>query len=148
MSREVAAIVGSGTTPFVYGVLPPDARGSQVGAEGIRTGLQVMVGNPEDMVSVDAFASSGIAVGTSPTKIFGASQNIMPRTRKIIIENATDSSTLLISHAQSKVVSEGFQITNAGANAPRSSIELPIMAGTDVWAAAAVGTVQVRILIF
>lgn len=148
MSQQVAAIIGSGTSPYTYGILPPEARGSQVGAEGVRTGIQVMIGNPEDMVSVDAFASSGIAVTTSPIKIFGANQTIMPRTRKIIVENATDSSTLLISHAQSKVVSEGFQLTNAGSNAPRSSIELPIMAGTDVWAAAAVGTVQVRILMF
>lgn len=148
MSREVAASIGSGTIPYTYGILPPGQRGSQSGAEGVRLGVQVIVGNPEDMVSVDAFASSGIAVGTTPIKIFGSNQNPLPRGRKIVVENASDTSTLLVSHAPSKVVSEGYQLTNAGASTPRASVELPILGGTDVWAAALSGTVQVRILIF
>lgn len=148
MSREVAAIIGSGTVPYTRGILLPAQRGSQSGAEGVRVGLQVMIGNPEDMVSVDAFASSGIAVGTTPTKIFGSNQSPLPRARKIIIENTSDTSTLLVSHAPSRVISEGYHLTNAGASTPRASIELPILGGTDVWAAALSGTVQVRILIF
>lgn len=148
MSREVASQIGSGTIPYTRGVLPHAQRGSQSGAEGVRVGQQVMIGNPEDMVAVDAFASSGIAVSTAPTKIFGSSQNPLPRARKIVVENASDTSTLLVSHAPSKVVSEGYQLVNAGANTPRASVELPILGGTDVWAAALAGTVQVRILIF
>jgi len=147
MSREVAAIVGSGTAPFVYGILPPSQRGSQSGAEGVRVGIQMMVGNPEDIVSVDAFASSGIAVGTTPIKIFGANQSPLPRARQVMIENASDSSTLLVAHTQSKVVSEGWQLVN-GTAAPRAFVTLPIMAGVDIWAAASTGSVQVRILIF
>jgi hypothetical protein len=148
MSREVASDIGSGTIPYTRAILSPAQRGSTSGAGGTRTGIQVMVGNPEDMVAVDAFASSGIAVGTAPIKIFGSSQSPLPRARKVVVENASDSSTLLISHAASKVVSEGFQLTNAGAGTPRASVELPILGGTDVWAAALSGTVQVRILIF
>jgi hypothetical protein len=107
-----------------------------------------MLGNPEDIVAVDAFAASGIAVSTTPIKIFGASQSLLPRARQVIVENSTDSSTLLIAHHSSKVVSEGFALTNAGANTPRQSVTLPIMAGVDIWAASVAGTVQVRILIF
>lgn len=147
MSREVAAIIGSGTTPFTYGILSQSQRGSQSGAEGVRTGLQVVIANPEDMVAVDAFAASGIAVTTTPIKIFGASQSPLPRARKVLIENSTDSSTLVIANRASKIP-EGWQLVNAGANTPRASVELPIMNGTDVWAAAVAGTVQVRMLIF
>lgn len=146
MSREVAAMIGSGTAPFTYGILSPNQRGSLSGAEGVRTGLQVMVSNPEDLVSVDAFAVSGIAVGTTPTKIFGASQSPMPRARKILIENGTDSSTLLVANAAAKIP-EGWQLVN-GTAAPRAFVELPVMAGVDIWAAALSGSVQVRILIF
>ena len=148
MSSHVATDIGSGTISYTRGILPPSQRGSQSGAAGVRVGLQVVVANPEDMVSVDAFASSGITVGTAPVKIFGSSQNPLPRARKIIVENATDTSTLLVSHAQSKTLIEGFHLTNAGASTPRASVELPILGGTDVWAAGLGGTVQVRILIF
>lgn len=150
MTSIVAAHVGSGTVIPVKAILPSGQRGhDNTGlAAGVRTGAQVMIGNPEDVVAVDAFASSGIAVGTTPIKIFGASQSLLPRARQVVVENATDSSTLLISHAASKVVSEGFALTNAGANTPRQSVTLPIMAGVDIWAAASTGSVQVRILIF
>lgn len=150
MTSIVAAHVGSGTVNPVRGILPSGQRGhDNTGlAAGVRTGIQVMLGNPEDIVAVDAFASSGIAVSTTPLKIFGASQSLLPRARQVIIENATDSSTLLISHHPSKVVSEGYALTNAGTNTPRQSVTLPVMAGVDIWAAASAGTVQVRILIF
>jgi len=149
MTNIVAAQVGSGTLPYVRAILPSGQRGSDnTGqAAGVRTGIQVIVANPEDLASVDAFASSGIAVSTTPIKIFGASQSLMPRARQVMIENASDSSTLLIANAPAKVVSEGWQLVN-GTAAPRAFVTLPIMAGVDIWAAASTGTVQVRILIF
>jgi hypothetical protein len=151
MTNIVAAQVGSGTIPFVRAILPSGQRGSDnTGlAAGVRTGIQVMVGNPEDIVSVDAFASSGIAVGITPTKIFGASQSLLPRVRTVLVQNATDSSILYVAHTASKVISEGWQLVN-GIGIPRASVELPIMAGADIWAAGStVGSgVQARLLIF
>lgn len=150
MTNIVAAQVGSGTVPFVRAILPSGQRGSDnTGlAGGIRTGIQVMVGNPEDITSVDAFSVSGIAVSTTPLKIFGASQNPLSRARQVMIENLTDSSTLLIANNTAKVVSEGWGLTNAGANTPRQFVTLPIMGGVDIFAASVAGTIQVRMLIF
>ena len=147
-TQIVASAIGSGTIPYTYSILPPNKRGSQVGSEGTRTGLQVMIGNPEDLVAVDAFAASGISVGTAPIKIFGASQSLLPRSRMLLIENGTDSTTLLIAHQASKVVSEGWQLVNGAATVgPRAYVTLPILSNTDVWAAAAAGVVNVKMLI-
>lgn len=146
MTNIVAAQVGSGTVPFVRGILPAAQRGSEPLGEGIRTGVQVMVGNPEDLVSVDAFAASGITVGGTPLKIFGSSSGTWPRARRILVQNATDSSTLLVANTAAKTA-EGWQLVN-GTNAPRAFVELPIMAGVDVWVAALSGSILVRTLIF
>lgn len=147
MTREVAAIVGSGTTPFTRGILSPSQRGSQSGAEGVRTGLQVMVGNPEDLVAVDAFAVSGIAVGTTPLKIFDKNSSPLPRTRMIRVQNATDSSTVTIANRASKIP-EGFALVNAGANTPRAYIDLPVLDAVEIWATGSAAATQIRMLLF
>lgn len=143
----VATAVGSGTIPYSRGILPSSQRGYESTGQGERIGLQVIVANPEDLVSVDAFASSGIVVGTTPTKIWGAGSNPLPRARLLRIANCTDSSTLNISHTPSKVISEGWQLTN-GASAVRAVVDLPILNNVEVWAAASASTVSIRMLIF
>jgi len=148
MNSRVAAQIGSGTIPYTYGILDPSERGSQEGAGGVREGSQVIIANPEDMVSVDAFAASGITVGTSPIEIIGPHTNPLPRCRAVVIQNSTDNTTVRIAHDPDKVVSEGF-VLEAGTviNADRH-IVLPIMHNVSVYAAAATGTATIRMLIY
>ncbi len=150
MSRDVASIIGSGTIPFTRAILPPSQRGTQPNGEGIRTGTQVMIGNPEDLLAVDAFAVSGITVNTTPVLIFSKdlAQNILPRTREIRIQNTTAPSELAIGPTAQKAQAEGYVIHVHGASAPYGEIALPILDSVQVWAVArSGGPIQVRMLL-
>jgi len=142
----VATAVGSGTIPYTRGILPSGQRGYEPLGQGERTGLQVVIANPEDLTSVDAFAVSGIAISTTPIKIWGARQSPLPRARLVRIQNATDSTTVTIANSAAKTA-EGWQLTNAGAATPRSYVDLPVLDCVEIWAVASAGS-QVRMLIF
>lgn len=147
MTREAASIIGSGTLPYTRQILPASQRGSEPLGEGVRTGIQVMIGNPEDLVAVDAFASSGIAISTTPIKIFDKNTSPLPRARLVRVQNATDSSTVTIANRASKLP-EGFTLVNAGASTPRAYIDLPILDCVEIWAVGSAAATQVRMLIF
>lgn len=151
MSRDVASIIGSGTIPFTRAILPPSQRGTQADGEGIRTGTQVMIGNPEDLVAVDAFAVSGVSVNTTPVLIFSKdlARNILPRVREVRIQNTTGTSELLIGPTSQKTLAEGFIIHSHATNAPYEYITLPVLDSVQIWAAAkSGGPIQVRMLLF
>jgi hypothetical protein len=141
MSREVAAILGSGTVPFVYGILPPSQRGSQSGAEGVRVGLQVMVANPEDQISVDAFAVSGVSIGVTPVKIWGPGINSLPRQRSVTLFNDGPSEAFIGPNSTSVIAPSGHNIV------AETSLALPFMHNVQIWARSA-GTSQIRILAY
>lgn len=148
MSREVAAIIGSGTTPFTYGILPQSQRGSQSGAEGVRTGVQVMIGNPEDINSVDAFAVSGVSIGTVPVKIWGPGINPLPRQRMIILHNDGPSPAYIGPTSTSVIAPSGMMIHVVGAAQGLPGTELPFMHNIEIWARADAGGASIRILVF
>lgn len=145
MTERVAAIVGSGTIPFTRGILPALQRGNESIGEGVRTGIQVMVGNPEDLVAVDAFAASGITVGTSVVEAVGPNTNPLPRCRAIELQN-TGSNPILISHRSSFTDDDAFQLPAAAAGISRR-VEIPILHNVSVYARAVGGSSTLRMLI-
>lgn len=148
MAHEVSATIGSGTVNQVRGILPPDQRGAIAGARGDRTGTQVMIGNPEDLVSVDAFAVSGITVGTTPVEIVNPGENPLPRTRQVTIQNLDATNDVFISHKSTDVPIEGFQLNAVGTNDPNASnrVTIPLMHNVSVWAASSGGTANIRMI--
>lgn len=153
MSFNVSTQVGSGTIPFVRGILPASQRGSQPDSEGIRTGAQVIVANPEDLNSVDAWAVSGVTVGsTTPVEIFGPNINPLPRCRTVRIINNTDSSTLYIGPTAnvSKLIADGYILQRGvgAAAALEQGMVLPFLKNISIFALSSSGPIDVRILTY
>lgn len=149
MTQNVAAIIGSGTTPFTRGILPASQRGAQAAGEGVRVGQQVMVANPEDLNSVDAFAVSGVSFGVTPVLIWSYNINPLPRQRTIILENIGPNDAFIGPNSTSVIAPSGFQIYGpaAAANESLSRIELPFLRNVEIWARST-GTSQIRILAY
>ena len=147
MSDRVATIIGSGTVPFTRAILPLDQRGSQAGSEGVRTGLQVVVANPEDLTSVDAFAASGITVGTNAVAIIGPTTNPLPRCREVILQN-TGAAPVYISHKPSFTTQDSFELPIGGTAGVNRRVALPILHNVTVYARTASGSSSVRLLIY
>lgn len=147
MSQNVAAIIGSGTIPYTRGILPPSQRGAQAGTEGVRTGQQVMIGNPEDLISVDAFAVSGVSFAGIPVKIWGPEINSLPRQRHVRIHNQGPGTVFIGPTSTSVIAPSGYEITpptTAG-----STVELPLLLNVSIWArAAGAGGASVTILAY
>lgn len=148
MAREVFSVIGSGTVPQTYGILPPDARGTEDGAQGVRGGSQVVIANPEDMVAVEAFAVSGVVVGTTPVQIFGPTiNNLLPRTRMVIVENVGANALLIGPTEATATVADGFEVpAPAAGTIPR--LELPLMHNNSIWARSDTGTTTVKLLMY
>jgi hypothetical protein len=145
-SPIVSAIIGSGTIPATYAILPSSQRGYIAGTEGLRFGNQVMVGNPEDMVAVDAFAASGVSVGATAIEVVAFGNNPLPRCREIWLEN-TGSNPILISHKSVFADPDCWQIAATSANGAQSLIKLPILKNVSIWAKSTSGS-TLRILVF
>lgn len=147
MSKEVAALIGSGTVLYTYGILDPTVRGFQSGAEGVRVGTQVIIANPEDLLAVDAFAASGISVSTVATEIIGPYNNPLPRSRSIIVEN-TGNADVYLSHKASFTTQDAFELSPEGTAGRSSRVELPLLHNVSMYAKTASGSTTVRLLIF
>lgn len=146
MALEVYSQVGSGTLPFTRSILPPSQRGNALGAQGHRGGTQVMVGNPEDVVAVDAFATSGITVGSStPVEILSPGTNPLPRCRQVIIENGGNQN-VLIGHNDQLNSLDSYILEAAGQAGDR--VTLPILHNVSVWALSTTGDQDIHLLIF
>lgn len=146
MTNIVAAIIGSGTIPQTRAILPASQRGTEEAGEGVRTGVQVMVGNPEDLIAVDAWATSGVLVGVTPVQIFGPNINSLPRTRLVIIENVGSVDLLIAPTEVGNTVANSFTLpAPAAGTIPR--VELPLLHGNEIWARAASATTTVNLVI-
>lgn len=147
MTSIVAAIIGSGTLPYTRGILPPDQRGNQTGAEGVRTGTQVMIGNPEDILAVDAFATSGVSIGVTPVLVWGPSINPLPRQRSVTIHNQGPSTVFLGANSTAAIGPSGIFLDNGNTNlATADEITLPFLKNVEIWASApAAGGAQLSI---
>lgn len=146
MTNLVAAVIGSGTLPNTRAILPAAQRGKQPLGEGVRTGIQVMLGNPEDIVAVDAFAASGITVGTGVVEIVGPHVNPLPRSREVIIENVGGVDVYL-SHLPDFPTADSFELSTEGTAGRSTRVTMPILHNTSVYARTAAGTTSVRLLI-
>lgn len=146
MGREFASIVGSGTIPYTRGILTAEQRGVEANGEGIRIGTQVLVVNPEDLNSVEAFAVSGITVSTTPVEIINPADNPLPRTREVVIQNL-GTADVYISHKSTDIPIEGFEITAPGTN-DINSVKIPLMHNVSVWAATSAGSASIRMIIY
>jgi hypothetical protein len=146
MTNLVAANIGSGTLPQTRAILPAAQRGSEPLGEGLRTGIQVMVGNPEDLNSVDAWAASGVVVGTGVVQIFGPHINTLPRTRLVIIENLGGQDLIIAPTEAGATVADGFTIPTPAAGA-QTRLELPLLHNNEIWARSASATTTVKLLI-
>jgi hypothetical protein len=143
MTNIVAAMVGSGTGPFVRAILPSGQRGSDnTGlAAGVRTGIQVMVANWEDQQSVDAFAVSGVSIGVTPIQIWGPGINSLPRQRSVTLFNDGPAEAFIGPSSTAVIAPSGFNIV------AETAITLPLLHNVQVWARSA-GTSQIRILAY
>jgi hypothetical protein len=147
MSREVAAIIGSGTLTQTYGILPPASRGIEPNGLGVRTGTQVMVANPEDINSVEAFAASGITLGTVPVEVIGPHITALPRVRTVVLENV-GSGNIEFSHQSSFTSLDAFVLPAEGTAGTSTRIMLPLMKNVSIYARAATGTSILKMLIY
>jgi hypothetical protein len=148
MSSTVASIIGSGTLVQTRGILPPSQRGTQSNGEGVRLGMQVMVGNPEDLNSVDAFAVSGVSLAATPVRIWGPGINSLPRQREVKIKNQGPGSVYIGPNSTSVIAPSGFQIAPPTANNTFNEITLPVLWNVDIWARADGGGASVTILAY
>jgi len=144
---QVAAIIGSGTIPYTRGILPTSQRGNEPLGEGVRVGQQVMVGNPEDLLAVDAFAVSGVSIGPVPVKIWGPELNSLPRQRSVRLHNQGPGPVFIGPTSTSVIAPSGFEImapTVAG-----STVELPLLLNVSIWARCSVaGGASITILAY
>ena len=146
MNSLVAANIGSGTLGQTRAILPALQRGSEPLGEGLRVGNQVMVGNFEDNVAVDAFAASGITVGTVAVEIVGPYNNPMPRSRQVVIQN-TGGQSVYLSHKSDFPTLDSFELVVGGTAGTNRRVTLPILHNVSVYAKTTTGTSVVRLLI-
>lgn len=140
MSRtvyEAQALIGSGTLPFTHGI-----------AGNVRAGNPVILTNPEDLVAMAAFATSGVTIGTSAVEILGPNRNPLSQSRLVIFEN-TGLNTIFISHQKSFTSLEGFELEAniLLSNGSDRRLILPILRNVSVWARTDNGTSSIKLII-
>lgn len=148
MVSVVASQIGSGTLPFTRSILPSGQRGNEANGQGLRTGTQVMVGNPEDMVAVDAFAVSGVSLAGTPVRIWGPGINSLPRQRSVTIKSQGPGSVYIGPTSTSVIAPSGFQINPPTANNTLTEITLPLLWNVNIWARADGGGASVTIIAY
>lgn len=145
MSRESAARVGSGTIEFVRGILPSGQNGfGDNNAQGIRNGSNVVVINPEDLTSSKFFATSGVAFGVAPVKIWDGNHFLLAHQKAIILQNEGPGIAYIGPNSTSVISPSGFSLAIA---APNNRLELPLMKSTEIWARSD-STSAIRILMY
>lgn len=145
MTNQAWSVIGSGTLNQTRAILPASQRGTQADGRGERGGIQVVVANPEDFNSIDAFAASGITVGTTAVEIISFGANPLPRCGNVIIKNGA-ASAVLISHKQNFTDTEGFPLAANGTTG--DTISVPVLKNVSIWARCASGSTNVKLLIY
>ena len=148
MAREASALIGSGTVDRTRNILTPAQRGTNANSlGGYRTGTQVVLANPEDINSVDAFATSGVPITSSAVEVIGPHINPLSRCRTIVLEN-TGAADVLIGNSASFQDPEGFILSTEGTAGRQTRIELPLMHNVSIWARTAAGTSNIRFIVY
>lgn len=138
--------VGSGTIPFIRPILSSGQRGiGQSTFVGDRAGDQVIVANPEDLVAVDAFAVSGVTVGTTPLEVLAFGKNPLPRSRSVRLVN-DGTAIIRIAHSAAKTA-EGFPIYPVVSSVGQLPVEIPLLKNVSIWAASDSGSNSLRMII-
>lgn len=140
MSINVSTTIGSGTLPFTRSILAAEQRGNEPLGEGHRFGQQMILANPEDLNSVDAFAIRNLTVNTSAVLIIGPNDNTLPRQRTVIIRNE-GADDVFIGPTDGVLTTTGFAI------AANTQLELPLLHNVEVWGIAGAGR-DIRVLAY
>jgi len=163
MSREVPTLMGSGTLPYTYQILHTTLGGTATDTlttnacqgKGIRTGTQVAISNPEDIVAAPAIRASGITVGTTAINVVNQIMHdaILKRGRMIMIENLGPGHIYIggTPNVSASIFGgePGFQIdipTNAVV--PKQFLELPLLNGAEIWAVSDAANTEIRFLFY
>lgn len=157
MARETPSVIGSGYYNAVYPIIPSGQGGSgpATGSDQVRSqlgGSNVVIVNPENVVAVPAWNTSGVSVGVVPTKIWDANINyILPTQRLIRLQNMGPNEVRVSSNPTGAIFPSGFTITPITAAATNkdntSRLDLPLMKGAEIWASS-LGTSQIQIIIY
>lgn len=142
--------VGSGTIPFIAELIPSGERGIGLNtgrnpARGHRAGDQVLIGNPEDIVAVDAFAVSGVTVGTTPLEVLAFGRHPLPRSRSVRLVN-DGTAIIRIAHSAAKTA-EGFPLYPVVSSVGQLPVEIPLLKNVSIWAASDSGNNSLRMII-
>lgn len=158
MAREEAAILGSGTIPFMPPILHTSLGGTHTtlpadgpaAGKGVRMGSQVVVSNHEDFHSAPSFMVSGVNVGTAAVQVWAPDlhEALLRRRRSIVVQNQGPGEVYVghNSSVGSGVTQPGFLLEAAPAGG--SEIELPIMGGASVWAVSNAEASTVVVLVY
>jgi hypothetical protein len=145
VSYNSLTVVGSGTKiPATAVIIPSGERG--IGGDDVRLeryGRNVTVTNFEDL-SGEAWAASGITVGTTAVEIFGPHLNPLPRSTKVIVKNL-GAANVFISHQAAFTDEDCFTLEAAG-NAG-DQVELPLLHNVSIYARSSSGSQSVRLII-
>ena len=143
MAYESSTQIGSGTISFTRGILDPSKRGTTTGGEGFRRGTNVVVINPEDMVSAEAFATSGFTVTRAGgiVQIWGpgitdSNTTLTPlvRQRKLILQNIGPNN-LYIGPTEPATAGSGMIVPTSSTSVGfTDTFEMEIMGGVAVYA--------------
>jgi hypothetical protein len=144
MAYESSTSVGSGTLPFTTQILSTEQRGQNDEACGERRGTNVVVINPEDVVAVDAVATSGVVVSTTAVELIAPNINPLPRSREVVLEN-TGGQALLIGHFADFADAEAFELATS---APNNRITLPLLHNVSLFGRTATGTTTVKFIVY
>lgn len=153
MASQTTTTVGSGYFPNINKILPPGQFGSGPSdARGELYNTNVTIGNPENIVAVPVWTTSGVSVGVTPVKIWDANINYnLAHQRSVTFQNMGPDQVRLGPSSQAVIFPSGFTITpiTAAATAKDNSskIEIKIFKGAEVWASS-IGTSQIQILAY
>lgn len=144
MARETVSVIGSGTLVATRKILPESQRGSQTGGRGELCGSNVTVINPEDLIAVDTFASSGLTLGTSVIEI-GPYNNPLPRARKIRIQN-DGAQDAYISHKSSFVTLDSYLLPARDTGTAPREVEIELLHNVSIYMRTGTGSTTIRLL--
>ena len=141
MSINAYSVIGSGTLEQTRAILPPSQRGIEALGKGGRAGTQVILANPEDWNSFDAFAVRDVDVTTSATEIMSPGINPLPRQGHIKIKN-TGLSTIYIGPDSTVTATSGYPLDQ------NEELSIPLLHNVSVYGITSAGTSDVRVIVY
>jgi hypothetical protein len=149
------ALAGSGTLPYQQSILHTSKGGTYTGSfdatkpgpgHGERIGAQVIVANPEDMVASPGWATSGVQVDSTPTKIIGPDTNPLPRSVEIQLRHGGGTGDSTIHIGTSPDISPSGYPLFPGAGRD-NGVVIPLLHNNEVWAVTETGTAPLHYIV-